>query len=434
MTTLYLKEESLEQRSRTPEKDGRAVARHLLAIWGAAPLLYFALLPDKRYLYDTKKHPQWSIAYRKIGRYALALGDPMGDPHAAPEAADAFIQHCRRHRWTPAFYQVTPDHLPVYRAAGLHAVKIGEEARIALDEFSLAGKRFKNLRNDLRRIEKAGVVREEFGPGNLPDPGTVREMTAICDGWRRAHRAKEAGFAMGAFDPQSALFQESRTLAARDLETGRLLAFATFVPAFGPEGTHGWTLDLMRRRADALHGVMDFLIVSAAQQFAAEGRQILSLGLSPLSGADEPGDAPSLALVRRFLYRRLGRVYNFQGLYTFKAKFATHWEPRYLVTRPGMALTLTAGAILKAHLTSGEPKKIVRRPSVRGRGLVLAALLLLLLSPFEKTLARRAVSQPRRWAHFRAIHFHPHLLHPHLMHFAADQTWGRQFPPDAPVA
>jgi len=303
-----------------------------------------------------------------------------------------------------------------------------------LSEFALAGKHFKNLRNDLRRLEKAGVAWEEFGPEYPPDADTVREMSALCASWRQVHRAREAGFAMGAFDPHSLLFEESRYFVARDPQSGRLLAFASFVPAFGAGGTGGWTLDLMRRRADALHGVMDFLIVSAAQRFAGEGAALLSLGLSPLAGAEEMSESRQTAMVRRFLYRRMGRVYNFAGLHMFKAKFATHWEPRYLVSRPGLGLAAVAGAVLQAHLTPGSAGESVRshglsRP-VRRQGLVAAALLLLLLTPFEKTLAKRAVSQPRRWAHFHPLHFHPHLRH----FQPGGRTLGQRFLPDGPVA
>jgi len=139
-----------------------------------------------------------------------------------------------------------------------------------------------------------------------------------------------------------------------------------------------------------------------------------------------------MSLVRHFLYKRMGRVYNFQGLHTFKAKFATHWEPRYLISRPTTALAVTAGAVLKAHLSPAEPTRRHTSGSLRRRGLVLAALTLLLLTPFEKTLAKRAVSHPRRWAHFHGIRFHPHLmhLHPHLLHFPLDRTSGRQYPQD----
>ena len=389
----------------------RTRARRLLERWGGAPLLFFALLPDKQYLFGDSEQGEWGVAYRVVGRHALALGDPLGDPHAAPQAVAAFLDLCRRQGWQPAFYQVTAAHLDAYRAAGLHSVKVGEDAQIGLADFSLAGKRFKNLRNDLRRVEKAGVALEAYGPDAPPHDIAIAEMEAISAGWRRAHRAKEGSFAMGGFDPESDLFRESRYFVARDAETGRMLAFTTFVPVYGEAG--GWALDLMRRRPDALHGVMDFLIVSAAQKFAEEGAALVSLGLSPLAEADDAAEAAALSHVRRFLFTRLNRVYNFQGLHTFKSKFATDWQPRYLVSRRGLGLTATAGAILKAHLTAEDrpaPPSTRAGRSGRRRTMALAALLLLVFTPFEKTLAKRAAVLPQRvartWGH-HSSHWSP---------------------------
>ena len=379
-------------------------ARRLLERWGGAPLLFFALLPDKRYLFGEAEGREWGVAYRVVGRHALALGDPLGDPEAVPDAIAAFLSLCRRQGWRPAFYQVTGTHLDVYRASGLRAVKVGEDAQIGLADFSLAGKRFKNLRNDMRRIEKAGVVLETYGPDAPPDARVTAEMEAISEGWRRAHRAREGSFAMGGFAPESDLFRSSRFFVARDTSSGRTLAFATFVPIFGPVfgagETRGWTLDLMRRRPDALHGVMDFLITSAAQTFGEEGADLVSLGLSPLAGAGEAGEGAAVFHVRRFLFTRLGRVYNFQGLHTFKSKFTTDWEARYLVSRRGLGLAATAGAVLKAHLAADAPPApmpLRARQSGRRRTMALAALLLV-FTPFEKTLAKRASVLPQRVA------------------------------------
>lgn len=389
----------------------RTRARRLLERWGGAPLLFFALLPDKRYLFGDSGRGEWGVAYRVVGRHALALGDPLGDPDAAPDAIAGFLDLCRRQGWRPSFYQVTAAHLDAYRAAGLRPVKVGEDAQIGLADFSLAGKRFKNLRNDLRRIEKAGVALEVWGPDAPPHDGAIAEMAAISDGWRRAHRAKEGSFAMGGFAPGSDLFRASRFFVARDGDTGRMLAFTTFVPVFGAGEARGWALDLMRRRPDALHGVMDLLIVSAARLFGDEGAALVSLGLSPLAGADEQAEGEALSHVRRFLFTRLNRVYNFQGLHTFKSKFATEWEARYLVSRRGLGLAATAGAVLKAHLADDRPAPptVSVGRSSRRRTMALAALLLLVFTPFEKTLAKRAAVLPRQvartWGH-RSPHWH----------------------------
>lgn len=400
------------QRDAGTADSARIRARRLLERWGGASLLFFTLLPDKQYLFGGSDGREWGIAYRVIGRHALALGDPLGDPGAVGDALAAFLGLCRWKKWRPVFYQVTDTHLDTYRAAGLRSVKVGEDAQIGLADFSLAGKRFKNLRNDLRRIEKAGVILEVFGPDAPPTAEAAAEMAAISEGWRQAHRAKEGSFAMGGFAPESDLFQASRFFIARDAGSGQMLAFTTFVPVFGPEEMRGWALDLMRRRPDALHGVMDFLIVSAAQRFTEEGADLVSLGLSPLAGADEQAEGKAVSHVRRFLFTRLNRVYNFQGLHTFKSKFATTWEARYLVFPRGLGLAAAAGAILKAHLgANAQPARSSMRVgrSGRRRTMALAALLLLMFTPFEKTLAKRAAVLPRQvaktWEH-HSPHWH----------------------------
>ena len=121
--------------------DKGAEARRMLERWGAAPLHFFALLPDKRYLLHEPGEPEWGVAYRVVGRQALALGDPFGDPAAAPEAVASFAALCRRHGWKPVWYQTTDANLEAYRRAGLQVVKVGEDAQISLADFSLACKK-----------------------------------------------------------------------------------------------------------------------------------------------------------------------------------------------------------------------------------------------------------------------------------------------------
>lgn len=377
-------------------------ARRLLTEWGAAPLLYFALLADKRYLFSRPGEGEWGIAYRVQGRQAMTLGDPFGDPEAAPEAITQFLALCRANGWKPVFYQTTPGNLDVYAQAGLKAVKVGEDAQIALADFSLAGKKYVKLRNDLRRVEKAGVVLETYGPEAPPPASCVADMAAISAGWRSAHKADEGWFAMGGFDPQSRLFAESRYFVARDTTTGQMLAFASFVPAFG----QGWTLDLMRRQADTLHGVMDFLVVSACTQFAAEGASLLSLGMSPLAGDEDAVETAAASSVRRFLYTHLNRAYNFQGLHAFKAKFATHWEARYLLYSG--SLPLASGAVLQAHIAPPAALRPVRVWNTRPARTFAAACALLLLgfTPQEKSLARQAVTHSRLAIRHFGVRYH----------------------------
>jgi hypothetical protein len=69
------------------------------------------------------------------------MGDPVGPPDVRAELVWRFREDCDRYAARPVFYQVGVDDLPNYLDAGLTLSKIGEEARVDLADFSLAGSR-----------------------------------------------------------------------------------------------------------------------------------------------------------------------------------------------------------------------------------------------------------------------------------------------------
>jgi phosphatidylglycerol lysyltransferase len=365
-------------RSAALERD-RMTMRRLLAEWGGPPLSYFGLLPDKQFLFDTSDTPTWGIAYRLIGRHALALGDPIGDPGRVAEAIPAFLTMCRERDWEPVFYQVTDRYADAYRAARLRMIKVGEDAVIDVPSFSLRGKAFQDLRTAINKMSKTGVTFEEF-PTDAADHPDLAQLAEVTDDWLLAHKGAEKNFAMGAFAPGSDLHADSRLFVARQNETGLILAFVSFVPKFGKrrsgdasrpanetagglaEGngvtdhgvvaSPGWGLDLMRRRSSSTNGIVDFLIASAVLQFQREGAEIVSLGLSPLAGSfdqDTDEEKEIFERARCVMFDRFNHFYNFKGLNAFKAKFAPSWEPRFLVYTRTSSLIPSAIAALRAH-------------------------------------------------------------------------------------
>ena len=69
----------------------------------------------------------------------VALGDPVGRPEDARELAWRFREICDRHGGWTIFYEVGPENLPLYLDLGLSLLKLGEEARVPLENFSLEG-------------------------------------------------------------------------------------------------------------------------------------------------------------------------------------------------------------------------------------------------------------------------------------------------------
>ena len=112
--------------------------------------------------------------------------------------------------------------------------------------------------------------------------------------------------------------------------SGAMLAFANIIPSYAPNTA---TIDMMRHRKEAPHGVMDFLFLKLFEYNRAEGFHYFSLGATPIITPD-PGEKATLE-ERAFyqLTNYLDGMFSMRGLRQYKEKFATLWEPRYLVYR-----------------------------------------------------------------------------------------------------
>jgi hypothetical protein len=159
---------------------------------------------------------------------------------------------------------------------------------------------------------------------------------------------------------------DERTYVAAERE-GEVLALLVAAPIHERDG---WLVEHIFRRPDAPNGTTELAIDAFMREAAGRGSHHVSLGLAPLAGPV----APWLRVARR-----LGRVlYNFEGLYAFKAKLRPdRWEPIYLAyPRSGRAVgavvdTLSAFATGSFLRFAAATARHLRRP-ITG---VLAALL-----------------------------------------------------------
>jgi len=288
--------------------------------------------------------------YAVQGRTWVALGDPVGPPDRAPALVRAFLERADDFDGFPVFYQATPAQLHVYADFGLAFVKLGEDAEVDLERFSLEGREAKGFRNTLARMERSGA---RFRLASRDEvPALLPELRSVSDEWLDRRGAAEKGFSLGSFD-EAYLRHFPCALLERD---GRIEAFANVWP--GPDG-RDLSSDLMRHRDAAPNGAMEALFIQLMLWGRGQGYRRFNLGMAPLSGLESSPVAPLWNRLATFVYRRGEPLYNFQGLRAFKDKFHPTWQPRYLAWPGGLALPRILADI--AALIAGGYGKVFRR-------------------------------------------------------------------------
>ena len=258
------------------------------------------------------------IAYRRAGPILIALGGPTGEVNDAPELQRRFLDWAR---WWPLVWYGAGT-------AGRRSLRIGQEAIIELAGYRIDHPQTANLRHSVTRARRAGV--ETFRGSWSSFPGPVRrQLHEVAREWRRQH-------------PLPLRLTVSRLDdAARDdrqwvvaLRRERVEACVTWLPAGDGRGL---VLDLMRRRRDAVPGVMELLIHEGLLEAQGRSLEWASLGVCCCTES-----------VPRRLRWPLTTL-NPPSLRRFKQKFDPRWHDRYILA-PELPPLLTLLAVGWAHL------------------------------------------------------------------------------------
>jgi len=289
--------------------------------------LYLALLGDKSLLFGPRGG---ALMYAVSGRSWIALGDPVGTREDRSDLAWRLRELADRHCGWPVFYEVGPGNLPLYVDLGLTLIKVGEEGRVRLADWSLEGRdHSRHQRRTLRTVERAGrsleIVPAEQVPPLLP------ELRRVSDAWLASKHTREKRFSLGRFDEQYvSRFPVAVVRGERGIE-----AFATVWLSGTRENL---TLDLMRYAPDAPRGIMEYIITKLMFWGQEQGYVWFNLGMAPLSGLQSRALAPLWSRVGALAFRHGEHFYNFQGLRQYKEQFGPVWEPRFLAVPGRLAL------------------------------------------------------------------------------------------------
>lgn len=317
------------------EEQARRVG-DLVASSSGDPLAPFALRPEKSYVFAADGAA--AIGYRVRLRTAVASGDPVGNPASWPAAVGAFMEHARAHRWRVAVLGAGERARPLWERHHLHGVAIGRDVVVRHEEFTLRGRRFRNLRQAVQRSHNAGVLVEFWREGDLPDD-VVADLRAIL---RAARREDTRGFSMilgRMFDGSQ---PDAVIAVARDADKN-VVGAHRYLRA----GVADLSLDLPIRSRNAPNGVDERLIADTVTWAAERGVERVSLAFAPFPDlfAERESLGVLAALAARAVHL-LDPLIRVERLYRYLRKFHAFDQQRYVMLRWRQVVRVAAALLL----------------------------------------------------------------------------------------
>lgn len=300
------------------------------------------------------------VAFQRRSGVALVLGDPLGPEETREATVRAFVERAENAGLAPCFFSAGE----ATRAAvpdGWRSIVVADDTIVDLPGLQFTGKAWGAVRTSLNRAEREGMT---FRLSRLADEtwGVRQQLRAISESWVGDKGLPEMGFTLGTL--HEAADPEVRVALAVS-PAGDVDGFLSWLPVYGEGRVRGWTLDLMRRRDGGFGPVMEYLIGSSAQQFSAEGAEVLSLSGAPLAH-EYPPDAGAIAELQERMATMLEPVYGFASLHRFKQKFHPRYETMHLLYRDEADLTRIGAALTRAFL----PHATLRQFAAAGVDLV----------------------------------------------------------------
>jgi lysylphosphatidylglycerol synthetase-like protein (DUF2156 family) len=275
------------------------------------------------------------LAYKQIGSTAFALSDPLAPTGLCEDLIRRFVSERR----DVCFWQASRPVAEILERIGLCVNELGTESRIELGGYGFDGPTKRNFRRALNRAACCRYAIEERSATSLDR----EELQTVSERWRQTRCVKKREMT---FLTRPAILDDEidvRKFFAFNADD-RLQAFAFFDPIYADGEVVGYLCSAKRRlpEADPLIGYA--ILHCAIRAFQAEGKAVLSLGLSPLCGVAH-GDLSGNrlmsfvfgALYRSRLFNML--IYPVQGFAAHKTGFCGSAAQTYCAFKRGRILS-----------------------------------------------------------------------------------------------
>jgi len=316
--TLYILFKPSKKEITTPDNI-KTLADKIVKEFGTSSLDYFKTYPDKILYFNNEQNT--FISYRITEKYAVVLEGPVGPESSLNQTIIEFEAYCNDVGLKAFYYRISYESVHLFHELNMNSLRIGQEAIVNLEGFSLSGREMKPVRNAINKTSELGFTFCIYQPPLKG--GFIQKLELVSNEWLKDNGREEIAFTQGIFNED--LIKSCTVVTVEDKEE-KVVAFANLVPAYAPfEATY----DMFRKTTDAPNGVLDFMMVKLFEYLNEQGYKTVNLGLAPLAGIDNAENFNERVI--KFLRDTLRQTSRFKGLYNFKDKFDPIWKDKYLV-------------------------------------------------------------------------------------------------------
>lgn len=327
-----------------PTDEDLTVLASFLKKYEGNAMTHLLFLKDKCFFYAVNNSVL--IAYRPYKDKLMVLGDPIGEAKNFKEAINAFRLFADQYDMVPLFYEINESLLPIYHENGFKFLKLGEEAAVDLQTFTLAGKKGAPLRTIKNKMNRGELTFELLKPPL--DASILKQLKEISDLWLDGRNEKT--FSLGSFDEAYINLAPVGIIKVDD----ELVGFATIMPLYSK---HTISIDLMRIIPDPPNGAMDALFIGLIEWAMEEGYHYFILGKAPLSNVGVNQFSTTKEKLAKYIYTYGNKIYSFKGLRKYKEKFYPEWRSIYLAYPKGTHLPNALIQLTKMIGGAGDMEK-----------------------------------------------------------------------------
>lgn len=310
-------------------------ASNIVRKYGSTLLAPIAILEDKKLFFNESRDV--FISYVVKGRFALALGPPIGNQRKFQKTINSFGQYCKGNGWEDVYYQIRKEELFLFKNKS--HLKIGEEAIVDVRRFSIDTSNAKSLRNSASKLERMGYSYEVLQPPFSKN--FLRILKSISDEWLAKTKGQEKRFSLGWFHDN---YINKYPILVIKKANDDIVSFTNILNGYSKNEI---SIDMMRRGNEAPNGINDFMFVSLINWARKNNISYFNLGLSALAGIKKKNNSVSEKFLG-YLFKHLNKFYNFKGLHTYKEKFDPQWISKFLVYSSGTDLFGIFAALIRA--------------------------------------------------------------------------------------